>query len=172
VPSPLPLFLLDENFPASYIRGLPFPGLRVRPLGDVHPDLTQNHQDWQVMQQIRARGQAEGWITLDRRMLNLEKEMVILHQTKLSMVVFEGAGNDPFIALGLLLIHINPVAASFVPHKPQLWVLRTPGTKAPISPWERLDELARRKGVATRDLYDQNKLSRAELDLRSDMGTA
>ena len=155
---PPPPFVLDQNFPVSIISLIKLPDLEFRPLKDVHPDLIKDHEDWEVMRELRVRGEVDGWITLDRRMLSLEKEMVVLHQSRLSLVVFEGVENDPLVAAGLLMIHAPGIAKFTDRRRPQLWVLRKPATTAPINPHSRISELARREGISPNEMYERNRL--------------
>lgn len=158
-----PVFVFDHNFPTPLMSHIKLPDLDLRPLQAVHPDLVQDHEDWEVIRELKARGGVDGWITLDRRMLSLAKEMVVLHQTRLSQVVFEGVGNDPIAATGLLMIHITTIARQFESRTPQLWVLRRPGTKPPTRPWDRIVEIARRVGLTPEELFDQHRLPFREL---------
>jgi hypothetical protein len=144
----------------SYVR---LPDLELRPLHTIHPDLVQDHEDWEVMRELRARGGVDGWITIDRKMLSLEKEMVVLHQTRLSQVVFEDVGNDPIAATGLLMIHSKTIARQFDSRSPQLWVLRRPGTKPPMRPWDRIAEIARRQGATPEELFERHRLPYSQL---------
>jgi hypothetical protein len=164
VPDP-PVFVYDQNFPMPIMRHIIVPGLTLRPLKDIHPDLIADHDDWEVMRELRVRGGVDGWITLDRKMLNLEKEMVVLHQSRLSLVVFEGAGNDPLIATGMLLTHVTVIAKQTNPRQAQLSHLRRSPTKPPENPWARIEQIAAREKVSAQTLYDRNKLP-ARLFLR------
>jgi hypothetical protein len=153
-----PLFVLDQNFPMVVPIEHLFPNIMLRQLRDIHPDLIRDHEDWEVMRELKVRGGVDGWITLDRGMHQLEKEMSVLHQSRLSLVVFEGVDNDPIVAAGLLLIHLPTIAVRLDRSKPQLWILRKPTTRPPINPWDQLSELARRLKLTTQEVYDRNKL--------------
>lgn len=74
MPSP-PLFVLDQNFPMSIVSLIRLPDLVFRPLREIYPDLIEGHEDWEVMRELKVRGGADGWITLDRNMLSPEKEV-------------------------------------------------------------------------------------------------
>lgn len=153
-----PLFVLDHNFPISVTSLIRLPDLAIRPLQHLYPDLIRDHEDWEVIRELRVRG-VDGWITLDSRMLNLPKEMIVLHQSRLSLVVFERVGNDPLVAAGLLMIHAPAIAKQTNAKRPQLWVLRKPPTPSPTNPWERISALAGREGIDPRVLYRRHRLS-------------
>ena len=153
-----PVFVLDQNFPMVVPIEHLFPDLTLRQLREMHPDLIQDHEDWEVLRELKVRGGVDGLITLDRGMQQLEKEMVVLHQSRLPLVVFEGVENDPLVAAGLLLIHLPTIAKQLDRTKPQLWTLRKPQTKPPVNPWDRVSDLARRLKVSPQDVYERNKL--------------
>jgi hypothetical protein len=150
--------VLDQNFPMVVPIEHLFPNIVLRQLREMHPDLVQAHEDWEVIRELKVRGGIDGWITLDRGMHQLEKEMVVLHQSRLSLIVFEGVDNDPVVAAGLLLIHLPTIAAQIDRTRPQLWILRKPPTKPPENPWDRISDLARRLNLTPQEVYDRNKL--------------
>ena len=137
---------------------MPWPDAKLVALKDVHPDIVRDHEDWEVLRELRARGGVDGLITLDHKMLSLPKEMVVLHQSRLSLVVFEDVLNDPFIATGLLMIHLPLIVRQFQPQAAQLWVFRRPPTKSPENPWQRIARLAAREQMSPESLYEQHRL--------------
>ena len=153
-----PIFLLDQDFPTSLLLHISFPDAIIKPLRDVHPDLVRNHEDWEVLRELKVRGAVDGLITLDVNMLNLPKEMVVLHQSRLSLVVFEGIDNDPTVATGLLMIHLPTIARQHNPAIPQLWRLHRPVTKPPANPWEQIILLAARANEDPDKLARQHRL--------------
>ena len=104
----------------------------------------------------------DGLITTDSAMLLLPKEMAVLCQTKLTLVVAEGDGHDPVKATGLVLAHLPGICEKTEPDVPQLWVLRA-NTQAHEKPWERLRRIAERNKQGVKDLYREVKLSDEEL---------
>ena len=90
-----PVFVLDHNFPLAFPMADLFPGIIIHELRTIHPDLIKDHEDWEVIRELKSRGGVDGWITLDKGIHQLEKEMVVLHQSKLSLVIFEGVKDDP-----------------------------------------------------------------------------
>ncbi len=149
------VFLLDQDFPDPSIPELP--DLEIHPLRRVHPDLTRNHEDWEVLREIKNRGGADGLITLDAGMLNQAKEMVVLRQTRLTLVVFRDTNNDPLVAAGLLMIHAPEIARRLDRRRPELWVLRkTPAS--PQNPWRRIEELATRESISPEALERRERI--------------
>jgi hypothetical protein len=127
-------------------------------LRDLHPDLIAAHDDWEVISQLRIRGGVDGFVTCDANMLKLEKEICVLHQSKLALVVCDDDRSDPFVSTGMLMIHLPIILGQLRPNTPQLWVLKRPSTKSPERPWDRIQRLADGKGVAAQHVFDANKL--------------
>lgn len=153
-----PVFALDQDFPTSLLGSIPWPDAKLVALKDEHPDLVRDHEDWEVLRELRVRGSVDGLITLDHKMLSLPKEMVVLHQSRLSLVVFHDVLNDPFIATGLLMIHLPLIVRQFQPQVAQLWVFRRPPTKSSENPWQRITRLAARSRMSAESLYEQHRL--------------
>lgn len=148
-------FLLDQDFPDPAIPELP--DLDVHPLRQVHPDLIRDHEDWEVLREIKRRGGADGLIPLDAGMLNQAKEMVVLKQTRLTLVVFRDTRNDPLVAAGLLMIHAPEIARRLDRRRPELWVLRKPPV-APENPWGRITQLAARESISPEALERRERI--------------
>lgn len=68
-----------------------------------------------LLEELHARGDAAGLVTIEGRMLNLPKEMVVLSRSKLTLVVTEGAGNNALRATGLLLVHMPNLVRQILP---------------------------------------------------------
>ncbi len=116
-------FVLDQNFPIQ-LTGLPWPaGLAVSALKDIDPDLTRNHDDWEIFRALHERGDVDGFITNDAAILLLPREMVMLSQTQLTLVVTVGLGHDPLAATGLLMLHLPQIAKQNHP-TPRIYNLR------------------------------------------------
>lgn len=149
------VFLLDQDFPNPSIPDLP--DIDLRPLREVHPDLIRDHEDWEVLREIRRRGGADGLITLDAGMLSQPKEMVVLRQTRLTLVVFRGTNNDPFVAAGLMMIHAPQIVRQLDRRRAQLWVLNKPSA-APDNLWTRIGELARHQSLSGETLIRRERI--------------
>ena len=149
------VFLLDQDFPDPVIPTLP--DIDLHPLRRVHPDLTRDHEDWEVLREVKRRGGADGLITLDAGMLNQPKEMVVLRQTRLTLVVFRNTNNDPFVAAGLLMVHAPQIVKQLDRRKAQLWVLAKPPT-TPDNLWARIGALARHQSLSADALMRRERI--------------
>lgn len=157
-------FLLDQDFPLLMADAGYWPGVTLDPLRDVHRDLTENHDDWQVLAEISRRGGYDGFITLDSAMLNQPKEMVVLHQSLLKLIVIDDGGNDPLVATGLLMAYMPQILKRFDESKPQLWIVR-PGERKPTNPWDQITAIANHRGANPRQLRTENLVPWDELGL-------
>jgi hypothetical protein len=159
-PSGRPRFALDQNFPSPIVRALePYIAeAQLVPLGDLHPRLAVL-EDWHLLVALSQQTPSiAGLVTTDSSMLRQEREISVLLQAKLTLVVAEAAGDDPLKATGLLLTHLPWIARQRHGHQAQVWVLRATN-KRPDDPWELLRGIATRRGEGDpRSLYDQNKV--------------
>jgi hypothetical protein len=153
-----PVLVLDQNFPTNLLTRLPWPDVQLIALRDLHPDLIRDHDDWEVLYELRARGGVDGFITGDANMLKLEKEMCVLHQSNLALIVCDDDRSDPFISTGLLMIHLPVIVRQLRRGTPQMWVLGRPKTKPPERPWGRIQQFADARGIAAQHLFDVNKI--------------
>jgi hypothetical protein len=116
-----PRFGVDHNFPEPLldaIRGyLPF---GVEMIKKISPLLIQNVDDWQVLLAL-AQQRYHGFISLDFEAIALPKEMAVVHQTKLTVVAIEAAGDNPLRAVGQLLIHATHIEKNYRPDEPQVF---------------------------------------------------
>jgi hypothetical protein len=97
-------------------------------------------------------------------MLALPLELAVLMQTKLTLVVADAAGHDPLKATGLVLTYLPWIADHTEHDLAQVWVLRS-ANRPHSDPWEWLGKVADRLGATTADLYEDEKLSQAELEI-------
>lgn len=129
----------------------------------IDPDLTHDHDDWEILLALHQHPKAwDGMITTDSSMLSLPKELAVLCQTRLTLIVAESSGHDPIRATGLVLAHIEGICKKTRPDVAQYWRLRT-STQNHDAPWDRLSTVARRQGTTAPALYEQFKLSEEEL---------
>lgn len=158
-----PTFLLDQNFPQNIINALgPIPEANLTPLMQVDPTLTMGHEDWEILRELHKSG-FDGFITADSSMLQLPKELTVLIQTGLTLVVTERVGHDSIQATGLLLMHLPHIAHQSRKATPQLWRLRPPPRKNHEDPWDRLREVADGMGQSATALYRRERLLDSEL---------
>jgi hypothetical protein len=87
-------------------------------------------------------------------MLNVAQVVAIIEQTAASVVVCDGVGDDPMVASGLLLVHLDQVAKQFRPERPQVWRLR-PAERT----FERIGRLKQRIEDHSGQRVDDYKLS-------------
>lgn len=146
-------FVLDQNFPFQ-ATGLPWPpGIVVSALKAIDPELTRDHDDWEIFQALQSRGDVNGFITNDASLLHLAREMVMLAHTNLTLIVIDGLGGDPLGATGLLMIHLPQIAKQNHP-TPRIYLLKRPNlTLTKVRPI--IDTLARRAGVTPATLIVQ-----------------
>ena len=115
-------FVLDQNFPWQ-AAGLEWPPtIRVTPLFQYDPELTRDHQDWEVLAELHVRGDVNGFITNDGSMLAQVKEMVTLRRTQLTLVVSGQVGHLSIIATGLVMVYLGQIAKN-VSRRPQIYSL-------------------------------------------------
>ena len=146
-------FALDQNFPLPIVDVLAryIVEAELVALSAIDPALTRDTEDWQVLLALHKHAEHwDGLITTDSGMLLLPKEMAVLCQTNLTLVVAEGVGHDPVKATGLVLAHLPGICEKTDPEVPQLWVLRA-ATQPHEKPWDRLRrrdaQQARREGA-------------------------
>src|SRR5437016_226219 len=108
---PRALFALDHNYPLPILSAMGdyMPEVQLVTLSDIDPRLP-DLEDWQVLVALRHHERSwAGLITNDADFLRSPRELAALIQTKLAVVVAEGAGHDPLKATGLLLTHLPDV---------------------------------------------------------------
>jgi hypothetical protein len=82
--------------------------------------------DWELLVALSQQSPpCAGLVTTDNSMLLQERELAVLLQTKLTLVVADAAGDDPLKATGLLLTHLPWIARQEHRHRAQVWVLRS-----------------------------------------------
>lgn len=101
-------------------------------------------------------------MTTDSDMLSLPRELAVLCQTFLTLVVAVAAGHDPIKATGLVLAHIAGICHQTRPDTPQVWKLAT-SQRAADNPWDYLTAVATRSGETAAGLYRRERLSKAQL---------
>jgi hypothetical protein len=147
------LFALDHNYPMPIIEQAK-PYLReveLVPIGDIDPRLP-DLDDWELLLALHHHSRDwDGMISNDTSMLEQERELAVLGYTHLTLVAPVAAGHDPIRSTGLVLAHIENIAARTTPRKPQVW--RLPGrTGGGNHPDQFLERLARRGGLDPLDL--------------------
>jgi hypothetical protein len=154
-----PHFGADHDYPPELVKTaakyLPFDATPIR---EIDRRLVDRFDDWQVLLALHQLGFA-GLITLDAEMLDLPREMAVLHQIKGTLVVIEAAGHNPLRAFGQLLVHMTSIAAQYQAEHAQVFRIPEPRTVHPTKPWGRLGLLATAQGLSTQQLFDSVKVA-------------
>lgn len=128
----------------------------------ISPMLVDDMDDWQVLLALTQRGLA-GLITLDYSMLDLPKEMAVVHQTKTTLIAIEAAGDNVLRAVGQLMTHLPTIVKAWESERPQVFRLTRPRGAPPISAWDRLGEIASDRSQSIEEIFNEVRLSPAEL---------
>jgi hypothetical protein len=158
------LFALDQNFPEPIIAALNdfIPEAELVPLQDIDPQLAEI-DDWQVLLALHHHEREwDGLVTNDASMLNLPREMCVLRQTNLTLVIAHDSGHDPIRATGLLFTHIGYIARNTTPAEPQVWELNANNRPARDA-WHHLTRIADHRNVEPERLWRESRLTNAEL---------
>jgi hypothetical protein len=156
---------LDQNFPEPIVDGLAdwlASDAELVPIRRIDERMA-TLDDWEVLLALHSDDSDwDGLITTDSEMLSLPRELAVLCQTKLTLVVAEAVGHDPIKATGLVLAHITRICEQTRPDTAQVWRLRT-STKPSEDPWNLLERVAERRDTDAQTLYSNERLSKAHL---------
>lgn len=159
-----PHFGVDHDFPEPLLNAarpfLTFDGTMLR---HIDPALVADKEDWEVILALYQLGY-DGLITLDAAMLQLTKEIAVVHQTRSTLVVIEAAGDNPLRAMGQLMVQAPHIAGAFDRGRPQIFRIPAPRAIRPSSAWDRLGELASERGEAIEAVFRADSLSDGELE--------
>lgn len=155
---------LDQNFPTPLIRAARpwLGGIELRHTFELDPRLSKL-DDWELLIALRHHPDGySGVVTADGRMLGQARELAVLHQTGLSLVVAEGAGHDPVKATGLVLTHITHIAGQIARNRSQIWSL---GSHAPRAkgPRDYLGVIASKTGTSIEQAFGEARVDDATL---------
>ena len=157
-------FALDQNFPTPIINVLreylvEAELVSIRDIDSRMPTLA----DWEILLALhRDPAGWDGLVTTDSSMVKLPRELCVLLQTKLTLVVAQAAGHDPLKATGLVLAHLPNICKQTKAGIPQLWLLSAKA-RPHHDPWSLLARLARHHGTKAGLLYKQHQLTSEEL---------
>jgi hypothetical protein len=158
------LFALDHNFPQPVLAALTdaLPRVELVPVRDIDPSFA-NLDDWELLRELyRHERPWDGMITNDDAMLSLPKEMTVLDQTGLTLVVAKGEGHNPIRVVGTLLCHMSHICHHTTRGIPQIWKLRIAQKNAePVRDY--LEAIATKSRTTVNKLVADHKLSAAEL---------
>lgn len=159
------LFALDHNFPQPIVDVLSewIDEAELVPIQEIDERLPDFENDWEILLALHHHERPwDGLITTDSSMLNLPRELSVLMQTKLTLVVIKESGHDPIKATGLLFAYLPNVCKRSDPGTAQLWTpgaASTPATK----PWDRLATVAGHQHRTATELWEEHKLDDDEL---------
>jgi hypothetical protein len=152
---------LDHNFPTPLLAllGEAMPEVRLLPIRDIDPRLAEFDEDAMIV----ALHQLESGclVTTDRR-LHDPVTLVAIEQTRSTVGVIEGVGDDPVRAVGTLLLGLLPALRKRAAHKPQIFRLR-PRAPAPERPGRYLARVPEHRDTSLEDLRSRHWRARAEL---------
>jgi hypothetical protein len=158
------LFALDHNFPEPLLRAtaMAIPDAELVPIREIALDMAEL-EDWQLLLRLyRDDRRWDGLITNDKAMLSMAKELTVLRQTKLTLVIPEGEGHNPVRATGVLLCHLSHICGLTRRDRAQVWVLRV-SRKDPEAPDVYLERIAAHKKTTVDALIVEHELSEHEL---------
>jgi hypothetical protein len=159
------LFALDQNFPEPIIHALNefIPEAELVPLRHIDPLLTEDIDDWQVLLALHHHERPwDGLIMNDSRILNSARELAVLRQTNMTLVVAEESGHDPIKATGLLFTHLAWIARQSTPERPQVWRLAS-RNRPPDDPWDYLERIADHQNQDVERIWRESRLTNAQL---------
>jgi hypothetical protein len=161
------LFALDHNFPQPMLAAMvdALPQVELVPVRDIDPTFS-DLADWELLRELhRDERPWDGMVTNDDAMLSLAKEMTVLSQTGLTLVVARGEGHNPIRAVGTLLCHLAHICHHTKPNAAQIWNLKVSQKSAdPAQTY--LDKIALRAKTTAARLFSENKLSPGDLQRR------
>jgi hypothetical protein len=158
-------FALDQNFPQPIIEAVAefIPEVVLVPLTEIDPLLTVEMDDWEVLLALHHHAEEwDGLITNDHHILTSPRELAVLRQTGLTLVVVQSLGHDPIRATGLLFMHLEYIGRETTPERPQVWRLvarNRPGD----DPWDYIVRIAQQQGRDPNHVWNDARLTAAEL---------
>lgn len=158
------LFALDHNFPQPILGAMSsaLPQAELVPVRDIDPTFA-DLDDWELLRELHRHERPwDGMITNDDAMLALPKEMTVLSQTGLTLVIAKGEGHNPIRAVGTLLCHLTHICVHTTPGTGQIWRLRVSQKNAePVHDY--LDAIATKSRTSVAAIVRANKLASSEL---------
>ncbi len=158
------LFALDHNFPKPIVDALgqfQLDAELIR-ISDIDPRMA-DLDDWEVLLALHHhKRDFDGLITQDSSMLNLPRELSVLVQTGLTLIVAMESGDSPVKATGLLFAYLPGICQRTDPKEPQVWRLRAANRDADPA-WDHLQRLAAKRNENPQSVFGESRLSTAEL---------
>jgi len=153
---------LDQNFPTPLIKAAkPWLGtIELRHTFEIDPRLSAL-DDWELILALHHHSDGyAGLVTADGRMLGQARELAVLQQTGLSLVVAEGSGHDPVKATGMVLTHITHIAGQIAAKKSQIWAFGSYAPR-PKVPRDYLGMIASKGGTSIEQAFREARLEEA-----------
>jgi hypothetical protein len=100
--------------------------------------------------------------TIQEDMLSLAKEMTVLSQTALTLVVAKGEGHNPIRAVGALLCHVPFICHHTMRDRAQIWNLRV-AQKNYDAVQVYLEKIAAKDGITVSGLVANNRVPATQL---------
>jgi hypothetical protein len=151
-------FALDHNFPAPVLVAFAvlMPQVELVPLARIDGELARL-DDWEVFLALHRQRAWDGLVTNDDKLLALPKEMTVLSQTNLTLVVAVGEGHNPIRTVGVLLCHLGFICHHTKRDRPQIWRLEV-RQKAYDEPAKFLTAIAEKQKTTVQHLFEMHKL--------------
>ena len=151
-------FALDHNFPAPVLAAFSvlMPQVELVPLAQIAGELARL-DDWEVFLALHRHRAWDGLVTNDDKLLALPKEMTVLSQTNLTLVVAVGEGHNPIRAVGVLLCHLGFICHHTKRDRPQIWRLEV-RQRAYDAPVKYLTAIAEKQKTTAQHLFEVHKL--------------
>lgn len=152
---------LDHNFPTPLLALLrdALPDARLVAIRDIDVRLAEFDDDAMI---VALHQLGYGCLVTTDRMLYDAVTLVAIEQTRFTVGVIEGVGDDPIRAVGALLLDLLPVLRKRAAHKPQIFRLR-PRSPAPEPTDRYLRRAAEHRATSLETLRDAHRRSFAEL---------
>lgn len=156
-------FLLDEQFPGTVLPQLArlLAEVELVPLRAADPALC-GLSDSELLLEAYRMGGWDGFLSLDAAILDDPFNLVILHRTKLTLVVVEASGHDPARGAGLLLVHLPAICKKCTSSAGQIWKLAA-ANKNHEKPLDLLKLIAQHRSRRWQDLLAENQPTAADL---------
>jgi hypothetical protein len=153
---------LDHNFPepildclAAFIVDINL--IPIRRINSRLPEL----DDRQLVVALHQLGYAS-FVTGNYKMLQNPRELAAIMDTRMSVFAIEGVGHDPIRATGALLLDLPSAIKGMRSGGRGIYGLR-PRSPRPQDPNELFNRMAERRHESASELYQEVRLSRAEL---------
>lgn len=159
------LFALDQNFPEPIVDALVsfLFAVELVPVRKIDPSLA-TCEDWELLLALhRHERKWDGLITNDAAMLRLPREMSVLVQTRLTLIVVRGHAHNPIRATGFIFSHIDYICKQ-LKKQSRVWELGAADKDTSKDAWEYLGEIAKRSNMETSLLYHRNKIPQESFD--------